>query len=251
MSENTAPSTKPTRLYLVRHGQAVVNVKPIIGGMKGDVGLTDLGRRQAERLRDRLVATREIRADALVASTLPRARETAEIIAPALGLQPIPDDEVQEFRVGEEGDGLSVDEYKKRYGWLDMEKFPTQRVDPGGESWVMFAERVSGALNRLAQEYEGRGVAVVCHGGIIDAAFVHFFGMDASSLPRVGFGTENTSLTLWEKVSHRGRMRWRLSYYNDHAHLHGMELVRNIDFTDIGDKPAAPAVPTEDATPIP
>lgn len=95
-----------TNLYLIRHGEAVVNVKPIVGGMRGDTGLTEHGVQQAERLRDRLRDTQEIKADILIASTLPRARQTAEIIAPALGLSLTFDEEVQEMRVGE-ADGMS------------------------------------------------------------------------------------------------------------------------------------------------
>ena len=74
-----------THLYLVRHGQAHVNVSQVMGGPRGDTGLTALGIRQAQRLRDRLQNDREIHADVLLASTLPRARETAEIIAPGTG----------------------------------------------------------------------------------------------------------------------------------------------------------------------
>ena len=46
-----------TELYLIRHGEAVANVEPIIGGMRGDTGLTDLGREQC-RL-DVMAAVRE------------------------------------------------------------------------------------------------------------------------------------------------------------------------------------------------
>ena len=44
-----------TTLYLIRHGESYANVDPggAVAGMKGDRGLTELGRRQAERLRDR------------------------------------------------------------------------------------------------------------------------------------------------------------------------------------------------------
>ena len=46
-----------TELYLVRHGESVPNVEPVIGGMRGDAGLTPRGREQArlleQRLRDR------------------------------------------------------------------------------------------------------------------------------------------------------------------------------------------------------
>lgn len=87
-----------THLYLIRHGEAITNVEPIIGGMRGDTGLSSLGVRQAEALRDRLTATQEIAADLLIASTLPRARQTAEIVAPAFGLPIVWEDDVQEMR---------------------------------------------------------------------------------------------------------------------------------------------------------
>ncbi len=89
-----------TKLCLIRHGQAVVNVKPIIGGMRGDTGLTALGIEQVERLRDRLIATRELKADVVLSSSMPRARQTAEILAPAFGLPIIFDDDLHELRPG-------------------------------------------------------------------------------------------------------------------------------------------------------
>ncbi|NCC33746.1 MAG: histidine phosphatase family protein, partial [Chloroflexia bacterium] len=97
-----------TQLYLIRHGEAWANVQPILAGMQGDKGLTPRGVKQAERLRDRL-AHGELQADVLIASTLPRARQTAEIIQPALGLPIILDDEVQELRLGE-ADGMTNQE---------------------------------------------------------------------------------------------------------------------------------------------
>ena len=66
-----------------------------VAGPLGDEGLTERGRLQAARLRDRLAATGEIAADVLIASPLARARQTAEIIAPALALPIIFDDDVQ------------------------------------------------------------------------------------------------------------------------------------------------------------
>ena len=38
-----------THLYLIRHGEAVSNVEPIIGGMRGDTGLSPLGVRPLPR----------------------------------------------------------------------------------------------------------------------------------------------------------------------------------------------------------
>ena len=140
-----------TDLYLVRHGQAYANVEPIIAGMRGDAGLTPLGRMQAERLRDRLQASGEISADVLIASTLPRARQTAEIIAPALEVPIQFDDAVQELRPGDLGDGLSVDEFKARFGWVDQVAEPLRPMSPDGESWARFLLRVGDAMDRITR----------------------------------------------------------------------------------------------------
>ena len=75
------------RLFLVRHGDAHAGFGGVIGGRMGCTGLTDLGRRQAEALRDHLARSGRIKADVLIVSELPRAIETAQIIAPGLGLQ--------------------------------------------------------------------------------------------------------------------------------------------------------------------
>ena len=75
------------RLILVRHGDAHAGFHGVIGGQTGCAGLTPLGRAQAEALRDHLADSGRVRADVLLASVLPRAIETAEIIAPGLGLE--------------------------------------------------------------------------------------------------------------------------------------------------------------------
>jgi len=80
-----AGSPSATRLVLVRHGEAVCNVSGVCGGRIGCQGLTDRGRAQVEALRDRLLVTGELAGtDVLYASLLPRAIETAELLAPAL-----------------------------------------------------------------------------------------------------------------------------------------------------------------------
>lgn len=213
--------TSETNLYFVRHGQAVVNITQVMGGPKGDTGLTILGRAQAERLRDRL-ATGEIAADVLIASSLPRARETAEIIAPALNLPILLDDDLHELRVGPDADGLSLEEYTRRFGWVEISDNPLTPVDPGGESWARFMLRVGETLTRIAQDYRGKTVVIVCHGGIVDGSLVHFFGMNAHAFPTARLHTLNTSLTHWTYSCRKGKWHWRLNAYNDSHHLAGL-----------------------------
>src|SRR5262245_40249546 len=108
---NRSPMT--TNLYLIRHGEAHSNVEAVIGGMQGDRGLTERGIAQAEALARRL-ADGEIAADVLYASTLPRARMTAELVAEALKLPINWDDELHELRPGE-ADGLRVEQARARF----------------------------------------------------------------------------------------------------------------------------------------
>jgi probable phosphoglycerate mutase len=209
---------KSTNLFLIRHGESTPQVERIMGGMRGDRGLTPLGVAQAERLRDRLTATREVTADVVIASTMPRARQTAEILAPALGLPIIEDEEVQEVRPGI-ADGLSLEEAEARFHMSAFVSDPSHPVSPGGESWQQFVQRVSGAFDRITQQHAGRTVVVVCHAGVIEGSFLHFFRLPLMSLPPVQFSTQNTSITHWQQPLDGASGRWRLFGYNDAMHL--------------------------------
>lgn len=209
-----------TNLFLIRHGESYANtdVAGPVAGMEGDKGLTPLGRQQAERLRDRLAASHEIVADVLIASTLPRARQTAEVIAPALGLEIQFDDEVQEIRPGD-SDGLPIAEARKRFGFPDLRKEPYTQIAPGGENWGQFVLRVGTALERITREHEGKTIVVVSHGGFIDSTFLVLMRMHTLVPPPVDFYTHNTSITQWELAQHDEGARWRLVRYNDDTHI--------------------------------
>lgn len=230
-----------TNLYLIRHGEAWGNVEPILAGMKGDKGLTPRGVAQAERLRDRL-ATGELKIDVLIASTLPRARQTAEIIQPALGLPISFDDEVQELRIGE-ADGMTNQAAWAKFGQPDFDGNPLRPIAPGGEAWPDFVLRVGRALHRITAEHAGKAIMVVCHGGVVDSSFVHFFQMPSLIVPPTDFHTRNTSITHWEHVSRRSRTMWRLNSYNDITHLVGIGATESVRWED--EHPASP-VPTEE-----
>lgn len=221
MSDGKRPAAAGvTDLYLIRHGESVANVEPIIGGMRGDAGLTARGRQQAALLEERLVAS-DLRADVLYASTLPRARQTAEYVSRALGLDPIYDDEWQELRPGE-ADGLSIAEWEARYGRLEWGfGDPFRPFSPGGESWGLFLVRVGGALTRLVGRHPGQRVAVICHGGVLEASFFHAFGLGPMASRLVRFDPLNTSITHWRyhPSGPLGVPYWTLITFNDAAHL--------------------------------
>ncbi len=224
-----------THLYLIRHGQAIGAVNNTFG----DTSLSRLGIRQAERLRDRLAASHEIKADVLIASTFLRAKETAEIIAPALDLPIIFDDSVQEWRDGIEGENsISVEEYRTTFDAASFEQKPFVRMIPGSESWVEFMLRAGVALNRITQEYEGKRIVIVCHGGVVDSSFIYFQGLSSLRFPPTFFSTHNTSITHWFRGSFDSLpTMWILERYNDAMHLRDLDSEVKIPWGEIAARP--------------
>ncbi len=237
-----------TNLYLIRHGEAHSNVDGTIAGMASDIGLTERGVLQAQRLRDRLAVTGEIAADALIASTLPRARQTAEIIAPALGLPVILDDEAQERRPGE-ADGLNIRDFLTRYGpFSAFRQDPYLPLSPGGASWGGFIARAGNFLYRTLREHPGETVVIVCHGGIIDASLLIGLGVSATAPAPGQFHTRNASITHWGREHLNGIEVWRLNRYNDDLHTRDIDADQQISWTRFPahrEAPPAAPLPTE------
>lgn len=222
---------EPTRLVLVRHGESRSTVDRVVGGHRGCGGLTDRGVLQAKALYERLARTGELDgAAALLTSILPRAIQTAEIIAPALGDLPAEERcELCEIHPGE-GDGLTWDDFGARYrpeGLATGNAYTA--MAPGGESWAGFFVRVGEALLRAAAEHPGETVVIVCHGGVVEAAFATLGGLPLRRPFDVRI--ENTSLTAWSYWPADGDLgnpghrlaRWRLDRFNDSAHLAGVD----------------------------
>ena len=204
------------RLILVRHGNAHAGLHGVIAGPKGCRGLTDLGRRQAERLRDALAGSASRTVDVLLASELPRAIETADILAPALGFESVPRDcDLCEVHTGE-ADGMDWADHTARYGPLDMIAEPDRLFAPGGESWNSFHDRVRAMMERLARDHAGQTVMAVCHAGVI-AASLRVMLPIAPSDREARLVPTNTGTTEWEHDP--GHDRWTLRAYDEARHL--------------------------------
>ena len=199
-----------SRIVLVRHGEPVAATLGLVGGPVGDTGLTERGREQVRVLAERLAASAELGAvAALYASTLPRAIETAELLAPALGgLAVRVRHDLREHDPGAL-DGLTWAEVTANHAPPDLGLEPDRPVAPGGESLRGFHARARAALSALAERHAGETTVVACHGGIVAAAVGLCFGVPTSA--RLPLPTRYASMTELE-VTERG---WRLGRYND------------------------------------
>lgn len=212
-----------THLYLIRHAQYKFTDEESKNA-GGD--LTTEGIEHTEKLRDRLSKTQELKADILISSSMRRARQTAQIIAPALNLPIVEDSEVEEWR-NVTGHGLSIEEFRARISSLPSDQRPFYSPSAGSENWVQFIFRAVCGLNRITQEHAGKNIVVVCHGGVIEAAFLFFCGLSITQPPSMIIDPFYTSITHWEKIAAPSRDRWMLVSYNDTAHLKNYQFLES------------------------
>lgn len=210
-----------TTLWLIRHGEAHVN-QPGADGTFSLVdrhGLTDRGVEQARLLRERLVRE-QVRPDAVICSSFPRAHQTASIVCEALGVDPLVDDDVQEWRPGEQRQAVAMADALGTWQRILAGHDHDVRVSPDAETHNEFLTRADQALMRIADEHPGRTVLVFTHGGVIGRSFVTFLGLPPRSA-LVGLRSVHTSITEWHRQV--GEATWVLGRYNDATHLTGSD----------------------------
>ncbi len=202
---------------LIRHGEAQSAVDRVVGGHKGCTGLSELGRRQAAALAERLARTGELSgASAFYTSVLPRAVETAEAIAPAIGALDLQQTcELCEVHTGEQVDGMPWDELEELIG--ATERSPYTPWAPGTESFAEFSIRIGRALEQIVRDHAGHTIVVACHGGVVEASFLCYAEMPLRR--RFRLQVDNTSVTEWERRPYPEGQRWTLVRFNDTAHL--------------------------------
>ena len=163
MSPPPPGAAPPTRVLLVRHGQSEWNAEGRWQG-QADPPLTDLGRLQAREAAGALGTV-----DAVWASDLQRAVETATIIADQLGVGPVVVDPDLRERDAGEFSGLTRPEIAARFpGYLDDGRRP-----PGWEPDEALVARAWRALHAIAAEVPGGDVLVITHGGLVYALEQH------------------------------------------------------------------------------
>lgn len=158
-------------ILLARHGQTDYNAPPVRIQGSLDPPLNELGRAQARELAE-LVAGEGLQA--VYTSDMLRARQTAEVVAERVGLDPVVEPRVRECAWGAwEGrlvDDIAREEPERWQAWLragESFRFPSAPGKPG-ESLAEHQQRTLAALEDVR-----RGplpALVVCHGGTIRVA---------------------------------------------------------------------------------
>lgn len=200
----------------MRHGVTEWNREGRFQG-QADPPLADAGHAEAMQLANRLAADPGLRPARIVTSTLARARQTADAIWAATGVEPVGDDRWREIGQGEwEGRThaeLEVTDRERYLAWRDTDGI---RIPPAGEAMEAVRARVRAALDDLLAG-DGWPACVVSHGGSLRVAAALLLAFDAER--HVSVDVDNASLSV---ITEQGGT-WAVETWNDARHVLGLE----------------------------
>lgn len=211
-------------VFLLRHGENHANITREFSYRLVDYSLTEKGVTQAKQAGEYI---KTLQLDAIYASPLKRAVETAEIVAQACGLPVVNTlEELRELNVGSlEGQAPTAELWAQHDAvwdrWFAGEL--TARF-PDGESYLEASGRLRQAVTRALEHVSGVGqgkrVLLVGHGGIFmmgTHALVE--GLSVETLNRGYFQCSLSEITFEMDTPFGQLQRW-----NDHHYLHGVAL---------------------------
>jgi alpha-ribazole phosphatase len=197
------------RLILVRHGETALNAEHRYQGQV-DAGLNAVGREQAAQVAARL---RHETIDAVIASDLRRAMQTAQAIAAPHDLAVQPEPRLREMAFGD-WEGLTHDQIRSRWpdeiaAWFDD---LLHVAPPGGETLQQVAGRVRAFWDELVPGENKKTVVLVSHGGALrvllclaldlEPQFYWRFNLDVASISQINVYDGRAILNRLNDTSH-------------------------------------------------
>lgn len=185
-----------TTLFLVRNADTDFTRDRRVAGRR-DIGLSADGRAQAAALRDHLQASKHELVE-ILASPLPRAVETAEILAAPMGHGVVRDPRLIDFDAGR-WEGRTHQEIGAS---PDYQRFLVNPVDesiPGGEKISAVRDRVVAAVSQaLADNELGASILLVSHAGPLRVLLAHYLGMNLVHYHRLRLSPASISILRFE-----------------------------------------------------
>jgi probable phosphoglycerate mutase len=181
MATRRAKQPPPTVVLFVRHARTPTTGSVLPGRAPG-LHLADGGRADADKMAERLASTAKI--EAIYASPLERARETAAPIARRLGLKVAIERGLLECDFGD-WTGGELKALRKLPEWRDVQSWPSGFRFPGGESFSEMQCRITSAVGRLRARHAGTTIVAVSHADPIKAAVADALGTHLDLFQRI------------------------------------------------------------------
>jgi broad specificity phosphatase PhoE len=201
----------------VRHGRQEMPGGAFTPGLWTDPPLSEIGRRQAATVGAAL-AVEPI--DAVLCSHLARAAETAAAVAAPHGLEPVVYPELREVETYRDvPDGVALEDVLPPVMWRGVQsRFEREvrwDVSPFSESSAEFRARVVTVVEGILALHAGSHLAIVCHGGVINAYLGHILGLDVDMFFRPAHASVTRVLA--------GQQRRVIHTLNELHHLHSAD----------------------------
>ncbi|MGW4369277.1 histidine phosphatase family protein [Nocardia takedensis] len=210
------------RLSVVRHAESVSNVRQVIQGARTCEGLTERGREQALFLARRVELDHADDPITHVYSTpLPRAVQTAEPVAQALGL---PVEYLDSWRYPDYGsaDGRTWREVYAAFDGAYPALYPHRPLAEGAEPHSEFRATVEQALTALSERHPGEHVLVFGSTENTLAVNELLLGLGPDARVRTKPAVDHTGITTWDLTPAAWsptNQRAVLMRHNDSGHL--------------------------------
>ena len=189
--------TKVLRIFLVRHGRTALE-----GRYKGqlDLPLSPEGIKDMEGsalILKKILGGGGFSLEAVYASDLMRAVQSAEMIAGAFGIKEVVRMELLRERAFGEWEGMRYDEIERVFPreFAQWVKDPFSNSPVGGESSQSVKRRALASMREIIDRNRpgsrpGGAIAIVSHSGILRVLLCHFLGMPYKNIFRadIGFG---------------------------------------------------------------
>lgn len=192
------------RLVIVRHGRSTANADGVLAGRTAGVHLDEMGRQQAEALRDPLAA---VAPAAAYTSPMERCRQTAELAGhpEATVLDALVECDFGQW-TGRPLKDLATEEL-----WKQIQAAPSSVQFPDGESMTAMNQRMLDAMAHLRARHPGDEVVVVfSHGDPIKAVVA-----DALAVPFDEFQRINISPASISIIDYSGRQPFVITVNGD------------------------------------
>ena len=193
-TKKTRPAPpQSTLILMVRHGQTPTTGK-VLPGRAAGLHLAEAGVQQAHAVAERIAELPRV--DAIYASPLERARETAAPIGKALQQRVKINKGLLECDFGDwTGEQLST--LMKKPEWSTVQRAPSSFRFPNGESFTEMQTRMVTTLDNIRQEHPGGVVVCVSHADPIKAAVAHAMGTHLDLFQRLVIGTCSVSAVAY------------------------------------------------------
>lgn len=198
-------ASRATNILLIRHASADVRNR-LCGSF--DVPLSSIGRAEVQAIALRAAGTPA--PDALVTSTLRRAREVADVLAGAWGLVPRPAQWAREIHCGDV-EGFPLDQLQHAYAehWTrNNAQVDDSFAWPNGETYAAFRARVLQGLRTAAAAQVGGRLVVVTHAGVISQVLGVIRGRPAAAWMPDRPGLLTATEILWQDGAPRRVLRY-------------------------------------------